>query len=47
MILFFPVLMAFNVLDGRWVLNLELFACDFYFIDDAPVWCEREGGGGI
>ena len=47
MILFFSVLMAFNVLDGRWVLNLELFACEFYFVDDVPVWCEREGGGGI
>jgi hypothetical protein len=26
MILLFSVLMAFDVLDGRWVLNLELFA---------------------
>jgi hypothetical protein len=41
MVLLFSVLMAFNVLlDVRWVLNLELFACDLYFIDDVPVWCE-------
>ena len=45
MILLFSVLMAFNVLDGRWVLNLELFGCNLYFVDDVSVWCEREGGG--
>ena len=44
---FFSVLMAFDVLNGRWVLDLELFAYDFYFVDNVPVWCEREGGGGI
>jgi hypothetical protein len=47
MIPFFSVLMAFNMLDGRWVSNLELFACEFYFVDNVPVWCEREGGGWI
>jgi hypothetical protein len=48
MILLFSILMAFNVLDGRWVLNMELFpSCEFYFVDDVPVWCEREGGDRI
>jgi hypothetical protein len=41
------LLMAFDMLNGRWVLDLELFACDFYFVDNVPVWCERERGGGI
>jgi hypothetical protein len=27
----------------RWVLDLELLACDFYFVDNVPV--EREGAG--
>jgi len=46
-IIFFPVLMAFNVLDCRWVLDLELFASDFYFIDNVPIWCKGKGGGWI
>ena len=38
--------MAFDVLNGRRVLDLELFACNFYFVDNVPVWCDREGGAG-
>ena len=39
--------MAFNVLNGKWVLDLELCVCNFYFIDNVLVWCysEREGAG--
>ena len=46
-IIFFSVLMALNVLDCQWMLDLELFTCDFYFIDNVPIWCKRKGGGWI
>ena len=43
-IIFFSVLMAFNMLNVWWVLDLELFASDFYFIDNVPIWCKGKGG---
>jgi hypothetical protein len=46
-IIFFSVLMAFNLLNVWWVLDLELFAGDFYFIDNVPIWCKGKGGGWI